>query len=170
MCPSINTLGRHCDNMFFSKQSPSTIILGGMMQVKFPCGSHLKDLTYSPAEPTLVCRVLSPRDRERTVLCDSDGQKWKVRIHSKCPSELLLRNGQAIVLNHGSITGGHVCFSQQILEIILDVYTPPPCCIENVLCKLSRVELNWVELSRYCLARNFQCETVTERTMVKDRM
>ena len=33
---------------------------GGMLHAKFPRGSPLKDFMYSSAEPTLVCRVVSP--------------------------------------------------------------------------------------------------------------
>ena len=40
----------------FSKvQNSSTMRHGGMLQVKFPCGSPLRDLMYSSAEPTLLC-------------------------------------------------------------------------------------------------------------------
>ena len=45
-------------------QNSSTMIRGDMLQANLPCGSPLKVFMYSSAEPTLVCRVLSPR-----VLC-----------------------------------------------------------------------------------------------------
>ena len=51
------------------------MITGGMLQAKFLRGSPVQDFTYSSAEPTLVCRVLSPRVLYRTVVSDSDGEK-----------------------------------------------------------------------------------------------
>ena len=50
---------------------------GGMLHAKLPRGSPLRDLMYSSAEPTLVCRVVSPRVLYRTVVSDSDGRKRK---------------------------------------------------------------------------------------------
>ena len=38
----------------------SATIIGGMLQVKFPRGAPLQDSMYGSAEPTLVCKVLSP--------------------------------------------------------------------------------------------------------------
>ena len=58
-------------------QSSSTMKTGGMLHAKLPRGSPLRDLMYSSAEPTLVCRVVSPRVLYRTVVSDSDGRKWK---------------------------------------------------------------------------------------------
>ena len=49
--------------------------IGGMLHAKFPRGSPLKNFLYSSAEPTLVCRVVSPRVLYRTVVIDSDGRK-----------------------------------------------------------------------------------------------
>ena len=48
---------------------------GGRLHAKFPRGSPLRDFMHSPAEPTLVCRVVSPRVLYRTVVSDSDGRK-----------------------------------------------------------------------------------------------
>ena len=52
----------------------------GMLHAKFPRGSLLRDFMYSSAEPILVCRVVSPRVLYRTVVSDSDGRKWKVKV------------------------------------------------------------------------------------------
>ena len=49
-------------------QSSSTMTTGGMLHAKLPRGSPLRDLMYSSAEPTLVCRVVSPRVLYRTSL------------------------------------------------------------------------------------------------------
>ena len=46
--------------------------IGGMLHAKLPRGSPLKNFMYSSAEPTLVCRVVSPRVLYRTVVFDSD--------------------------------------------------------------------------------------------------
>ena len=51
------------------------MITGGMLHAKLPRGSPLRNLMYSSAEPTLVCRVVSPRVLYRTVVSDSDGRK-----------------------------------------------------------------------------------------------
>ena len=48
---------------------------GGKLHAKLPRGSPLRDFMYSSAEPTLVCRVVSPRVLYRTVVSDSDGRK-----------------------------------------------------------------------------------------------
>ena len=50
---------------------------GGMLHAKLPRGSPLKDLMYSSAEPTLVCRVVSPRVLYRNVVSDSERAKVK---------------------------------------------------------------------------------------------
>ena len=50
------------------------MITGGMSQAKFPRGSFLRNPMYTFAEPTLVCRVLSPRVPYRTVVSDLDGR------------------------------------------------------------------------------------------------
>ena len=42
------------------RQHFSRVTIGGMLQVKFPRGSPLQDSMYGSAEPTLVCKVLSP--------------------------------------------------------------------------------------------------------------
>ena len=49
--------------------------IGGMLHAKFPHGSPLRDFMCSSAEPTLVCRVVSPRVLHSTVISDSDGRK-----------------------------------------------------------------------------------------------
>ena len=41
---------------------------------KLPPGSPLRDFMYSSAEPTLVCKFLSPRVLYKTVVSDSDGR------------------------------------------------------------------------------------------------
>ena len=56
-------------------QSFSTMTTGGMLHAKLPRGSPRRDLMYSSAEPTLFCRVVSPRVLYRTVVSDSDGRK-----------------------------------------------------------------------------------------------
>ena len=55
---------------------------GGMLRAKLPRGSPRRDFMYSSAEPTLVCRVVSPRVLCRTVVSDSDGRKRKRRYQS----------------------------------------------------------------------------------------
>ena len=58
-------------------QNSSTMRPGSILQVKFPRGSPLEDFLHNSAEPTLVCKILSPRVFFRTVISDSDGRKWK---------------------------------------------------------------------------------------------
>jgi len=78
-------------------------------------------------------------------------------MQSKCPSEVLLRNGQAIVLNRRPITGGHVCFSQQIVEIVLQCLHTTSILDRksSMQVESSWVDLTWLELSRYYLGWNF---------------
>ena len=51
----------------------STMIICGMLHVKFPRGSPLRNSICRSAEPTLVCRALSPRVLYRTVVSEADG-------------------------------------------------------------------------------------------------
>ena len=78
----------------------STVITDGMLQVKFPRGFPLRDFMYSSAEPTLVCRVLSPRVFYRIVVSDSDARKWKwwTSFCSKCLEQCLCweRHGRGV--------------------------------------------------------------------------
>ena len=60
--------------------SSSTMTIGGMLHAKLPRGSPLRNFMYSSAEPTLVCRVVSPRVPYRTVVLDGRKWKWKCAI------------------------------------------------------------------------------------------
>ena len=77
--PSIKTLGWHFDKVFFRVLHNDNCRL----HAKFPRGSPLRHFMYSSAEPTLVCRVVSPRVFCRTVVSDSDGRKWKWRLQPR---------------------------------------------------------------------------------------
>ena len=56
------------------------MIAGGMLRVKFPRGLPLKNCMYSSAEPTLVCKVLSP---SLTPTGEGESEKWYVWIFQR---------------------------------------------------------------------------------------
>ena len=65
----------------------STMMTGGMLQGKFPLGSSLGNYMCSFAEPTLVCKVLSPCVLYRTVVSESDGRRKKGLMVQDCFTE-----------------------------------------------------------------------------------
>ena len=56
------------------------MITGGMLRVKFSRGLPLRHGMYSSAEPTLVCKVLSP---SLTPTGESESDKWYVWIFQR---------------------------------------------------------------------------------------